>query len=148
MKVMGKNEMETVKRINHFLKGFFTFNTFAQFYRYVLVGLVSFITEASLLYLLTDHLKLWYIYSNSIVYIIVFWLNFLLNRFWSFKSKQNLSTQLVMYLVLFVINLFASNGMLYLLTSVFNVYYLVSKIFAVALVVSWNFVIYKKVIFK
>ena len=53
-----------------------------------------------------------------------------------------------MYLALFVINLFASNGMLYLLNSVFKVYYLVSKIFADALVVSWNFVIYKKVIFK
>ncbi len=140
--------METVKRFNHFFKGLFTFNTFAQFYRYVLVGFLSFITETSLLYLLTDHLKLWYIYSNSIAYIIVFWLNFLLNRFWSFKSKQNLPTQLAMYLGLFVINLFASNGMLYLLTSVFKVYYLISKIFAVALVVSWNFVIYKKVIFK
>ncbi len=140
--------METIKRINGSLKSFFSFNTFVQFYRYVLVGSLSFVTETSLLYWLTDHLKMWYIYANSLAYIIVFWLNFLLNRLWSFKSKQSLPTQLVMYLVLFVINLFASNGMLYLLTSVFGVYYLVSKVFAVALVVSWNFVIYKKVIFK
>jgi len=140
--------METVKRLSLYLKDIFSFNTFTQFYRYVLVGVLSFATETSLLYWLTDHLNLWYIYSNSIAYVIVFWLNFLLNRFWSFKSKQNLSVQLAMYLVLFVINLFASNGMLYLLTSVFNVYYLVSKIFAVALVVCWNFIIYKKVIFK
>lgn len=145
---MRKNEMGTVKRINLFLKDFFNFNTFIQFYRYVLVGFLSFVTETSLLYLLTDHIKLWYIYSNSIAYIIVFWINFLLNRFWSFKSKQYLPAQLAMYLVLFVINLFASNGMLYLLTSIFNIYYLISKIFAVALVVSWNFIIYKKVIFR
>lgn len=140
--------METTKGFNSFLKDFFSRATFMQFSRYVLVGFLSFATETSMLYWLTDHVKLWYIYSNSIAYIVVFWLNFLLNRFWSFKSKENMQTQLVLFLGLFVINLIASNGMLYILTSVFNVYYLVSKIFAVALVVSWNFVIYKKVIFK
>lgn len=132
----------------HFLREFLNYRTFWQFFRYIFVGLLSFITETSLLYLLTDHFKLWYLYSNSIAYIVVFWLNFLLNRFWAFKSKDNLQRQMVLYLFLFVFNLFASSGMMYLLTSVFKVYYLISKIFAVGLVVSWNFVLYKKVIYK
>ncbi len=135
-------------RSHHILGEFFNFRTFIQFFRYIFVGVLSFITETSLLYLLTDHFKLWYLYSNSIAYIVVFWLNFLLNRFWAFQSKDNLQRQMLMYLCLFVFNLIASSGIMYLLTSVFKFYYLVSKVFAVGLVVSWNFVIYKKVIYK
>ena len=135
-------------RSHHFGGEFFNLRTFRQFFRYIFVGLLSFITETSLLYLLTDRFKLWYLYSNSMAYIVVFWLNFLLNRFWAFKSKDNFQRQMVLYLFLFIFNLIASSGMMYLLTSVFKIYYLISKVFAVGLVVSWNFVLYKKVIYK
>lgn len=126
----------------------FNLRTFKQFYRYLVVGFLSFATETSLLYLLTDHFKLWYLYSNSIAYIVVFWLNFLLNRFWAFQARNNFQRQMVLFLILFIFNLFASNAMMYFLTSVLKVYYLISKVFAVALVVSWNFILYKKVIYR
>ena len=71
-----------------------------------------------------------------------------MNRFWSFKSTTNMKKQLAMYLVLFVFNLGASDVIMYLLTTKLSLQYLLAKVFAIGAVVTWNFFLYKKVIYK
>ncbi|MCL6557520.1 MAG: GtrA family protein [Firmicutes bacterium] len=130
-----------------FFQEFFSRRTLPQFLRYIATGLISFAVEISLLYIFTEVAKLWYVYSNSIAYVVVYWVNFLLNRFWAFKSKSNFKRQMFMVALLFMFNLFAQDGMMYFLTHVCHIYYLISKVFAVGLVVTWNFILYKKVIY-
>ena len=134
-------------RISVFLHEFSSRRTLSQFIRYVTIGMISFTIEISLLYVFTETVKLWYIYANSIAYIVVFWLIFLLNRFWAFRSKADFKKQMFMTAALFVINLCAQNAMMYLLTDICHVYYIISKVFSVGLVASWNFILYKKVIY-
>lgn len=119
-----------------------------QLKRYLITGFSSAAIEMSLLYILKDLLGFSVIISNSIALTIVFWFNFLMNRIWSFKSKNNITRQLVMYGILFVFNLAASNLIMYVLTSLLYLQYLVAKIFAIGAVVTWNFILYKKVIYK
>ena len=127
---------------------FFTRQTLKQLSRYLVVGFLTVGLEFLNLRLLTEVLGLWYITSNSIAYVISFAINYTLNRIWSFGSKGALKKQLVMYGVLFVVNLVLSNVMMYLFTDIIGMKYMVSKLFAVGAVVSWNFVLYKKVIYK
>lgn len=119
-----------------------------QLMRYLITGFSSAAIEMSLLYILKDHLGLSVIIANSIALTIVFWFNFLMNRIWSFKSKNNITRQLIMYGILFVFNLAASNLIMYVLTSLIYIQYLIAKIFAIGTIVTWNFVLYKKVIYK
>lgn len=122
--------------------------TAGQAIRYVVTGLCSAAFEFALLFVFKDLAGLSVIVSNSAALSIVFWFNFLMNRYWSFKSKIKLSKQLAMYLVLFIFNLGASDLIMYLLVDRLSMQYLLAKVFAIGAVVCWNFVIYKKVIYK
>lgn len=133
---------------NRFLTDFFTGVSLNQFKRYLVTGFSSAIIELSILYILKSYMQFSVIAANSIALTIVFWFNFLMNRYWSFKSRYDLRKQLIMYGILFLFNLGASDVIMYILTSLLYMQYILSKIFAIGAVVSWNFILYKKVIYK
>jgi putative flippase GtrA len=122
--------------------------TLLQFGKYVITGVIAAGTEFSALVLLTEYAKLWYILSNSIAYAGGFWISFLLNKYWSFNSRDHFGRQLAMYGLLFLINLGLSTALMYLLTSVLGLFYTISKLLVMGLIVLWNFAIYKKIIYR
>jgi len=144
---------------NRLLKDFMNPETLGQFIRYFIVGIVGFILEYALFILLRDKLRINELLSNIMVYTVIFWFNFLLNKFFSFRSRNNFKShrQLLYYGILFVFNLTVGNillfsGIRYLLVLGFGegswpVLYL-PKILIMFFIVSWNFVLYKKVIYK
>lgn len=86
--------------------------------------------------------------ANAIAYVVVFWFNFLVNRIWSFKSKVNIFKQLRQYGALFIFNLIAISALMWFLTDKIGIISKISKILVMGLVVCWNFILYKKVIYK
>jgi putative flippase GtrA len=121
----------------------------ATFIKYALVGGSSAAMEYGLLNLGVRVFKLETWVANFMAYIVIFVFNYLLNRFWSFQSKENIGKQLLMYGILFVFNITIPNGIL------FNwlVYdqkwdYNIAKTLVIGCVVTWNFILYKKVIYK
>jgi putative flippase GtrA len=132
---------------NRYVSEYMSYKALKQLLRYLIVGFSTVGLEFVNLRLFTEYIGLWYLASNTIAYIISFVFNFFLNRFWSFKSSGNIKRQLLIYGVLFIINLALSNLVMYLLTDILGIMYMISKIFSVGLVVSWNFIIYKKIIF-
>jgi len=119
-----------------------------QIRRYLTTGFLSAGSEYMILFLLTRYIGLWYIISNTIALTVGFWISFLLNKYWSFNSRKGMIRQLILYGILFVINLGASNGIVYLLTEKAGFHFMFSKLFAMGMIVMWNFVIYRKVIYK
>jgi len=140
--IMGK--LRKTKYISQLL----TPESMGQLYRYLVTGFSSAAIELTLLYVFKDIANFSIIVSNSIALSIVFWFNFLINRLWSFKSTANLKKQLIMYMMLFVFNLGASDLIMHLLTTELSMQYLLAKVFAIGAVVTWNFLLYKKVIYK
>lgn len=134
-------------RRNRFLGEYLNRTTLAQLLKYAVNGLICFGVEFYSLYLLTEYVKLWYIASNSLAFILSNILNFLINRFWTFRSTANAARQFTMAITLALFNLLASNIIMYLLTDIYRLYYLFSKIVAIAIIASWNFILYKKVIY-
>jgi putative flippase GtrA len=142
------NSIYTILSKNRFFSRFLTEELIGQVLRYLVTGFSSAAIEFSLLFLSRDVLGLSVLMSNSVALSIVFWFNFLMNRLWSFKSTASLKKQLPMYLVLFVFNLGASDLIMHLLTAELSMHYLLAKVFAIAAVVTWNFFLYRKVIYK
>jgi len=139
------------------LNKFITPETFGQFVRYIITGVLCFSVEYSLFIILRSRLAISEIMVNVIVYSIIFWLNFLLNKFFSFRSKNNFKRQLVLYGLLFVFNLTVGNIVLF--SAIRHVLVLISgegswpvlylpKILIMFFIISWNFVLYKKVIYR
>lgn len=141
------NIIEKLKK-NRILSDFLTPKALAQFKRYLITGFLSFGIEYSIFYILYDALKLWYIPSNSIAMVTGFVVSFLLNRFWSFQSKDNPYRQLLLYALLFVFNLAFSNLLMYLLSDIAGITPLISKVLVMGIIVVWNFILYKKIIYR
>lgn len=158
---MGTSGIILKLKKNKLFMEFFNLKSFFQLAKYVATGLISAGSYIFLIYLLTDCIKIWRYfsvnsyeiskyYSITVSYFIVFWLNFLLSKFWTFKDRQNNSTkkQLALYTALFVFNLLATYLIEYILTDIFGMYYLIPPIICNFLIVIWNFVLYKKVIYR
>jgi putative flippase GtrA len=126
----------------------FSRKTAVQLGRYFVTGMLAAGLEYSLLILFTEYVGLWYILSNSIAYISGFAVSFLLNRYWSFQSKENILKQFLQYAMLFTVNFVLNNILMYVLTSIAGIPYTISKLFVMGMVVTWNFVIFKKIIYK
>jgi len=120
-----------------------------QFLKYGISGGLAFILEYSSFFILNNLIGLWYVWSNSIAMTLGFVLSFLLNRYWSFKSTStNALKQFILYGILFIVNLGISNLLMMLFIDTFGIAPMISKIMAIGILMCWNFVIYKKVIFK
>lgn len=119
-----------------------------QFKRYLITGFSSFGLEYSLFYLFYRGVKVPYLYANTLVMTIVFCFNFLMNRYWTFKSKQKLRKQLPLYGMIFFFNIGISNLLMYLLAERMGISPLLSKVVAMGFIVMWTFLVYKKVIYK
>ena len=120
-----------------------------QLIRYLVTGFTAFGIEYAMYVFLLKVVGLHYILASVIVYALVFWFSFIVNRIWSFKSKGNISKQLLQYGLLFSFNLVVSNiFIMKLLTDVIGLDPLISPFIKMAFVVSWNFLIYKYIIYK
>ena len=98
-------------------------DTQRQFMKYLLVGGSTALIELTLYTLFRRVIHLELAVSNISATVCATTFNFIVNRGWSFKAASNLSRSLVMYLLLFC---FITMG----------------------IVTMWNFVLYRKVIFK
>ena len=120
-----------------------------QLIRYLVTGFTAFGIEYAMYVFLLKVIGLHYILASVIVYALVFWFSFIVNRIWSFKSKGNISKQLIQYGLLFSFNLVVSNiFIMKLLTDIIGLDPLISPFIKMAFVVSWNFLIYKYIIYK
>lgn len=128
--------------------GLISRKTLTQLGRYLATGLLAAALEYGLLILLTEYVGLWYIISNSIAYASGFAVSFLLNRYWSFQSRENIVKQFLQYAALFSLNLILNNVLMYLFTNTAGIPYTISKLIVMSMVVVWNFIIYKKVIYR
>ncbi|HEY8499433.1 MAG TPA: GtrA family protein, partial [Clostridia bacterium] len=91
------------------------------------------------------------------VYTFIFWFNFLMNKFFTFKSRKNIIKQLVSYGLLFLFNGVVGNILLftaikklleYLFPTTAWIPYYLPKVLIMVFIVSWNFVLYNKVIYN
>ncbi len=127
-----------------------TSNGYIQFFRYLFVGGLAFIVDFGLLWLLTELLSVHYILSATISFIVGLVTNYLLSVRWIFRKSRhsNKVTEFTIYSVIGVVGLLLNDALLYLFTDVIGVHYLVSKLIATVLVMMWNFLGRKLILFN
>lgn len=127
-----------------------TTNWLIQLFRYIFVGGFAFTVDYSLLFLLTEFVGIYYILSATISFIVGLVINYIISTQWIFK-KSKLSNRFVeffIYGVIGVIGLVLNDLLIFLFTDIMGYHYLISKIIAAALVMGWNFIGRKTILFK
>jgi putative flippase GtrA len=144
---MGTSWMKLTLDAKEFVLEFLDSKTFIQMVKYVTTGSVAFALYILLIYILTDCIGIWKYVSITVSHLIVFWLIFLLTKYWTFKEKQSntMKRQLVYYTYLFFVNLFLTYLIVYILTDILGVYYIIPQIIC-NMILGWNFILYKSYI--
>lgn len=114
---------------------------------YVVVGVSSALIELTLFQNLYSFSPLSVEPSNVIAVVIATTYNFILNRRVTFEGTSNPLRSLVLYLLLFAFNTTFSTTVISFLVSA-GWHSLLAKVFTMLCIVLWNFILYRKVIFK
>jgi dolichol-phosphate mannosyltransferase len=109
---------------------------FSELWKFVIIGTVCAVLYMFLTYVFTEYAGIYYVYSAAIAFVFSMTLSFIFNKSWTFDVKSN-SKLKKMYLRYFIVALLAmavNLFVLYLVTELFLVHYLISQ--AIAILVS------------
>jgi Predicted membrane protein len=134
-------------------------NTMVQFIRYSFVGFVATVADMLVFHVLSNIIGINHIVANSISFICGLIINYVMSRKWVFNADTGYSVkEFVMFSFIGVIGLGISDLILYILIDLGIFVYifrldnmefvkLVSKCIAVIVVLMWNFIARKKLVF-
>ena len=127
-----------------------TNNTLLQLFRYTFVGGFAFLVDFGTLFFLTEYVHTHYLVSAGIAFIIGLILNYILSVNWVFNNRtiENPFSEFLLFTLIGVVGLGFNEFFLWILTEVFVVYYLVSKIITSFLIYFWNFFARKILLFN
>lgn len=118
------------------------------FLKFFVVGGFCGLLDLFFLFLLTDILGLWYLYSGIISFILVSVISFLLNKNLTFKDKnENYKKQYIIYASVTFGGLIINNSFLFVFTDFFAIWYIFSRVLSSLIALGWNYTISKKFIF-
>ena len=121
-----------------------------QFIRYVGVGGISFVVDLACLYLLTEGAGLYYLLSATFAFCAGLATNYLLCLRWvfDFRRMQNRWHEFFIFGAIGLAGLLLNNLVLYTLTDWLGLYYLISKLFAAAFILFFNFFLRRWMLFS
>ncbi len=90
----------------------------------------------------------WLYVNQSLSFAMGFVVSFSLNRTWVFQSSNSLSTELIKYGLIAVCNLAAGNVVIGVLAGPLGLNEYLSKFVVMALIASWNYLIFSKLVFR
>lgn len=112
-----------------------------QILRFGVVGVLAFIVDYGILYLLTEHVHLYYLLSSIISFLISLVVNYILSIKWVFDvQKKQTVKDVVIFAILSTIGLLINSLVMYLSVELFSIYYMIGKIIATFIVMVWNFI--------
>ncbi len=125
-----------------------TTNGFIQFFRYIFVGGIAFVADAGALWLCEKFMH--YLIAAAIAFVFGLVVNYVLSVCFVFSPDERTTSrtaEFIIYAVIGVIGLGLTELIMWLFTDVIGLYFLLSKIVAAAIVLVWNFVARKKIIY-
>lgn len=124
--------------------------TFIQLLRYGIVGGIAYCVDFGFLIFLTEVIKIHYLISAAIAFILGLLTNYALSIFWVF-SKRTLADKRIEFLIFSIIGIIGlglNEVIIWFFTELIHFHYLISKIFSTIVVFFWNFLARKKVLFS
>ncbi len=119
----------------------------AQITRFCIAGAAGVISFYAALYFCTEHLGIWYIASSIIGFILNNTVNFILQKFWTFRDTETRRTkrQAVQYLTMSLCILGANTLFLYLAVQYLHMSYLKVQIFLTLIFTVVSYLISQKI---
>ena len=117
-------------------------NLFQQIIKFGFVGGTAFIIDAGVLFILTEFFNIHYLISGAISFTASVIYNYILSVRWVFDARTdvNKAQELTVFIGLSVIGLGLNQVLMWIFVDKLNIYYMLSKIIATAIVMVYNFI--------
>jgi putative flippase GtrA len=124
--------------------------SFIQFVKFAMVGVVSSLINLALLFSLTDIFLVYYLHSAAVALLISAVNGYLMNHHWTFKSMEDRKHHFVFskYLVLNISTYFLNLAVLVFLVENFGIWYIIAEVMAIFVALIGNFFGSKYWVFK
>lgn len=124
-------------------------NKFKVIIKFLISGCTATAVDLGFLYFFTDIMKIYYLVSAVIAFILAFFVSFGMQKFWTFRdnSRDKINRQLSQYLTVTLFNLLLNMFGLYIMVEKFNIMYLVAQFFMGGFIAIISFITYRFVIF-
>jgi dolichol-phosphate mannosyltransferase len=124
--------------------------TGGQFLKFAFVGFLGTIINLAVLYSTTEMLEIYYVVSAVFAFCVAVTSNYILNKVFTFRERFRHKTlrKFMQFLLVSIAALSVNLALLYMLTELFGIYYLVSQVIAILLALSINFFGNKKWTFR
>lgn len=119
-----------------------------QFIKFLVIGMSSTIIDILLLILLKEKANLRPTFAVAINQIPVIAYNFLMNKYWSFKTTKQLFRQFGRYIILVGLNYSASILFMYIFHDLIDINYIVVRLASIVLLIIINFICYQYWVYK
>lgn len=116
---------------------------FNQLLKFGIVGVIAFAIDYGIMVILTEIFKIPVLISAAISFTISVIFNYIASVKWVFdvaKEKNSKTTELVVFIVLSIVGLVINELIMWIMDKKFGIYYMISKIFATAVVMCYNFI--------
>ncbi len=116
---------------------------FNQLLKFGIVGVIAFAIDYGIMVILTEIFKIPVLISAAISFTISVIFNYIASVKWVFdvaKEKNSKTTELVVFIVLSIVGLGINELIMWIMDKKFGIYYMISKIFATAVVMCYNFI--------
>jgi putative flippase GtrA len=122
---------------------------FRQFSQYVLVGGIAFVADFCVLFLLTDKLGWHYLSSATAAFLVGLAVNYVLCITWVFdvRAFADRRHEFIIFGVIGIAGLILNNLLMYALTDLAGLHYLLSKIGSAGLILIFNFGLRRAILF-
>jgi dolichol-phosphate mannosyltransferase len=152
-KLKGDTMMEYLRQLWNLLQ--FTLNhkdssayaEFVRLWKFMLVGLSGVLVNMGFLYFLTEELGIFYLVSSIIAIEMSIVSNYCLNDVWTFEDVDNRHSwtgRFLRFHLVSIMGLLINFTTLFVLTSVFSVYYLLANLMGIVLAFLWNFIVNRR----
>jgi len=127
----------------------FTKIFFLKFLKFGIVGASGMIVDFSLTYLFKEIVKIQKYVANAIGFTVAATTNYFLNRIWTFHdTTPEVTIQFIKFFIISLIGLGINTLILYILVNNYKKNFYLSKLFAIVVVMIWNFTINLMFTFK
>ncbi len=119
--------------------------------KFIIVGSLVTGLNVFLLYIFTEFLGIWYLVSAGLAFITALFTSFFLQKLWTFRDsspQKDVNSQIRAYVFLVFSSLAANLIGMYILVSIFRVYYLLAQLVVAGSLAIIRFLINNFLIFK
>jgi putative flippase GtrA len=112
----------------------------SKFLKFCIVGFSGMVIDFGTTWLLKERAKINKYVANSTGFILAASSNYYLNRIWTFQDHNpEIATQYIFFIIISLFGLAINNLIIYILNDRFKYNFYLSKLFAIAVVTIWNF---------